>query len=109
MAHIVAGVILDSLSKRKLTLEFLESSATLHYNDLTSQMADMTNEHSGDKDYNPDSDWELRQLQYKQQEYDSQVKSYESQLKELNAEIDSYKKLQETNTKADCTFSVSSR
>lgn len=107
MAHIALGVDKASLTYQKSQLEFQEMLLSQDLNKLTREMADITEEHQGDDDYDPDSDLELKELQYQQQIYDSEKASIESQLKDLNAEVESFGKAEDTNIKSESKFTIS--
>jgi hypothetical protein len=92
---------------QKNQLEYQEMILSEDLNKITQEMSDTTEEHSGDTDYNPDNDLAMRELEYQQQLYDSEKSSIESQLKEINAEIDSYDKAVDTNIKSECKFTIS--
>lgn len=104
MAHIDVGIQVLFYTYRKSDLEFQDMMLSMDLNKITREMADATYEHQDDEDYDPDSDLDLRELQYQQQIYDGQQKPLESELKEVNGELENLKKLQDANTKSDSSI-----
>lgn len=107
MTFLALSIDKCSLIQQRDLLQYQEMVLNQDLNRITQEMSDITSEHTGDEDYDPDSDLEMKQLQYQQQIYDSEKESLETQLKELNSEIDSYGKAVETNIKSDCAFKIS--
>ncbi len=97
--------MLINSAERSITVSINDSFEDL--TSITREMADITQEHSGDDEYDPDSDLDMRQLEYEQELYDSQKGSIESQLKEINAEIDGLDKAVDTNIKQEGKISIS--
>lgn len=107
MTYIDLNVDKSSLIIQRDQLQYREMILSEDLNSITREMADITEEHSGDDEYDPDSDLEMKQLEYEQQLYDSQKASLETQLKELNAEIDGFDKAVDTNIKQSGKISIS--
>lgn len=107
MTFIDLNVDKNSLIMQRDQLQYQEMILSEDLNSITRQMSDITQEHSGDADYNPDTDLELKALEYEQEIYDSQKGSIESQLKELNSEIEGFDKAVDTNIKQSCKISIS--
>ena len=107
MTFIDLNVDKCSLIQQKDRLQYRLMILSEDLNSITREMSDITQEHSGDEEYDPDSDLDLRQLEYEQELYDSQKGSIESQLKEINAEIDGLDKAVDTNIKQEGKISIS--
>lgn len=107
MTFIDLNVDKCSLIQQRDQLQYQEMILSEDLNSITREMSDITQEHSGDDDYDPDADLDMKQLEYEQQLYDSQKGSIESQLKELNAEIDGFDKAVDTNIKQSGKISIS--
>lgn len=107
MTFIDLNVDKCSLIQQKDRLQYRLMILSEDLNSITREMADITAEHSGDEDYDIDKDMEMRQLEYEQELYDSQKGSIESQLKEINAEIDGFDKAVDTNIKQEGKITIS--
>lgn len=107
MTYIDLNVDKSSLITQRDQLQYREMILSEQINSKTRQMADITEEHSGDDKYDPDKDMEMKQLEYDNELYDSQKASIETQLKELNAEIDGFDKAVDTNIKQEGKISIS--
>ncbi len=87
------------LTTQKSQLEFEEMCLMNKYNSVTEELSDYLED-----DDNSSDDDEAKYLQNLQEYYDTQKGSIESQLKELNTEIESYTKAVETNIKDECKW-----
>jgi hypothetical protein len=107
MTHEILNISKIALGDMKSDLELQESFLNMDLDTILQKEGDITAEHANDTDYDPDSDVNLKNLQYQQQMYDNQKGSIEGQLKEINAAIDGYGKALDKNTPADCTLNIS--
>lgn len=105
--YICLGIDKISNIQDKNLLQFQEMILNMDLNRITQQMSDITEEHSGDSNYNPDTDLNMKELQYEQQIYDSEKEAIETQLKELSATIDSEGKAVDQNIKDSTGFKIS--
>lgn len=107
MAFLSLNIEKSSLTIQKDQLEYREMVLSEQLNEITQEMSDITLENKGQEDYDPSTDADMIYLEAQQEMYDSEKESIESQLKELNAEIDGYDKAVDTNIKKDCVLKVS--
>lgn len=107
MTYICLGIDKISNIQDKNLLTYQEMILNMDLNRITQKMSDITAEHSGDDDYDPDTDADMRELQYQQQIYDSEKEAIETQLKELSGMIDSEGKALDQNVKSETTFKIS--
>lgn len=99
----VTALISDKtfLVEQKNQLEFEEISATDQYNYYTQELADMSTSSSSTTSST------YKSLEYESEYWDSKKSSLESQLEEINAELESYDKAIQTNVKSECSFTIS--
>lgn len=102
MTFLALGIESSLLMQEKDQLEYKEMVAVGNYNQITTALGNAQgNNDDGHLDH------AIAQLEAQQQLYDSYKSSYETQLKVINAEIDSYGKATDTNIKSECKLSVS--
>lgn len=87
------------LMGEKSQLEYMEMEYTNEYNDVTSELTDYL-------DNGKSSDDAYKQLQSRQQGFDSKKTTIESRLKVINSEIEGYKEAVKNNVK-ECKLSIS--
>lgn len=100
MTFLALGIESSLLMQQKDQLEYEEMVYVGDYNEITSELGNAQGA------TNP-NDRLIAQLEAQQQLYDSYKSSIETQLKVVNAEIDSYGKATDTNIKSECKLSVS--
>lgn len=103
MTFIGLGIETSSLTQQKSQLEFEESIIVNEYNYVTEEMSEIASD--GDTDLENNAYYQ--QLEHYQELYDSKKNAIETQLKTINAEIESYQKAVDTNIKSECKLSVS--
>lgn len=103
MTFLSLGIEKSSLMQEKSHLEYEESVIVNELNYVTEEMADVAGEDDVDLENNP----YYEELQHYQELYNSKKEGIESQLKTLNAEIESYDKAVDTNIKSECKLSIS--
>ena len=87
---------------QKTQLEYQQLVAQNDYNYVTSQLTTLASDDKTDMNSNA-----VKQLEYYQEMYSTTKDSIESQLKVLNAELDTYQKSIEQNVKTECKLSIS--
>ena len=101
----MAFLALDSermfMIEQKSELEFEEVVLSSNVQTVTQNLADLS---AAGKDMESN---EVKELQYYQQMYEQKQGSIESQLKVINASIESYNTAVNTNIKNDCKVSFS--
>lgn len=101
MTFLSLNIEKSSLTMEKDQLEYQEMILSEEYNEITQELSDYLSED------NAQEDAYSHYLEQQQELYDSRKQSIESQLKVINAEIDSYGKAVDTNIKSECKLSIS--
>ena len=99
MPFIVLGVQLISLKLQQSELQFREVIVTNEKETVTSELANMPS------DVDTDSA-QYKGLEQLKEQYDTEINTIESQLKEINSEIDSFQKGIDQNIKTDGAFKL---
>ena len=89
----------------KSELEYQEMEYVNEYNDVTNDMTSYLDK--TDNKTHSSSDDEYKQLQSKQQNYDSKKTTIESRLKVINSEIEGFQEAVKNNVKSECKLSIS--
>lgn len=101
----MAFLALDSqkmfMTIQKSQLEYQQMVCASNLQNITANLANLS---AAGKDMESN---EVKTLQYYQQQYDQQQASIESQLKNLNAQIESFGKAIDTNIKNECKLNIS--
>lgn len=100
MTFLSLNVEKSALTIEKNQLEYEEMILSNQENEITEELSDYLGDNNQEDAYS-------KYLEEQQQVYDQRKASIESQLKVLNAEIDSYDKAVDTNVKSECKLSVS--
>ena len=92
---------------QKSTLEYQEMSEVSNLDMITTTMSQVVSANSNNDNYDQAKDPTMVILQAMQQMYDTQQGSIETQLKALNAQIESFDKAIDANIKSECKLSIS--
>lgn len=103
MTFLSLGIETSSLMQQKAELEFEETIIVNQYNYVTEEMAEVSSDEHDDLENNP----YYQELEHYQELYNSKKGAIETQLKTINAEIESYQKAVDTNIKSECKLSIS--
>lgn len=107
MTFLCLGIDKISNIQSKDVLEYQEMILNMDLDRITRKMADITSSHKGDDDYDPDTDMDMKELEYEQQIYDGEKEAIETQLKRLSGTVDSEGKAVDKNVQTDTTFKIS--
>lgn len=96
MSFLSLAIETSCLTQEKDQLEYQEMIIVSQYDQITQDISTAAAQNL-----------DTTSLEAQQQYYDSQKSSIESQLKNINAQIEGYQKATDTNIKSECKFSVS--
>src|SRR5574344_725137 len=100
MAFMALSIQHAMLVQQKTQLEYEEMVASNHYDYVTSQLSSLE-QNNCDMESS-----QVKALENYQELYKSKQSTIEAQLEEINAEISSFEKAQDTNIKNDCKFTI---
>lgn len=106
MTSIALDIQKNQMIQRKNELEFQEIIYTNQKQTITGTLTKLAEAHADDDGYNIETDPAVNRLKELETVTDVAMASIESQLKELNAAIDSFGKAVDTNIKTDYKLNI---
>lgn len=107
MTFLALDVQKNYMVLQRSTLEYQEMCATSNLDMVTSTLSQVISANSNNDNFDQETDPTCVRLQAMDQMYTNQQASIESQLKALNAQIESFEKAVDTNIKSECKLSIS--
>lgn len=107
MTFLALDVQKNFMIMQKSQLEYQEMCAVSNLDTVTSTLNAHVSSKSNDDNFDPEKDSTCLKLQAMQQMYEQQQASIESQLKNLNSQIESFEKAIDTNIKSECKLNIS--
>ena len=101
MTYLAIDTQKNFLVLQKSQKEYQQVICSSKLNNVTESLAMLANK-GADMDSN-----EAQALQYYQEMYDQQNATLETQLKAINAQIEGFQKIVDTNIKTDCKLNIS--
>lgn len=106
MTSIALDVQKNYMILEKSQLEFQELVYSNQKQTITSTLNTLAAAHADEDDYDIEKDTQVLDLKDYESEVDTAMASLESQLKELNAQIESFGKVIDTNIKSDFKLNI---
>ncbi|MFA7659007.1 MAG: hypothetical protein WCY19_06210 [Candidatus Gastranaerophilaceae bacterium] len=116
MTFLALNVNTCFLIRQKSELEFQEMTLSNEYDSITQELSTYLQEKNGSNSGSGsgstnstslENDTQYQYLQSEQQYYETEKSSIESQLKVINAEVESFQKTVEANVKSECKLNIS--